>query len=70
MEIKYYQGKEFIGHEFRKNRIEIEYGITSKPSTSGNPTSNEILEHIHQIIVNLVRTCNIKNTYFDEDDPW
>ena len=43
-EIMYDQGSEFIGQEFRKSLIEDEYGITSKPSTSGNPMSNAILE--------------------------
>ena len=40
IEIKYDQGKEFIGHNFRKYLIEREYGITAKPSTSVNPMSN------------------------------
>ena len=43
MEIEYEQESEFIGHEFRKYLIEKEYGKTSKPSTSVNPTSNTIL---------------------------
>ena len=66
IEIMYDQGKEFIGHEFRKYQIETEYGITSKPSTSGNPTSNAILEQIHQVLGNLVRTFNVQQTYVDE----
>ena len=70
MEIMYDQGKQFIGNEFRKPLIEMEYGITAKPSTSGNITSNKILEHIHQVLVNLVRICNITQTYIEEDDPW
>ena len=37
IEIMYYQGKEFIGHEFIKSLIEMEYGITTKPSTSKIP---------------------------------
>ena len=48
----------------------MEYGITSKPSTSGNPTSNMILEQINQVLGNLVRTCNSTHTYVDKDDPW
>ena len=36
VEITYDQGKEFIGPEFRKSLIEIEYGITANPSTSRN----------------------------------
>ena len=29
-----------------------------------------ILERIHQVIENLVRTFNITQTYVDEEDPW
>ena len=29
-----------------------------------------ILEHIHQFLGNIVRTCNITQNYVDEDDPW
>ena len=44
--------------------------ITVKPITLGYPTSNEILEHIHQVLGNLVRNFNITQTYVDIDDPW
>ena len=47
IEIKYDQGKEFIGHEFRKYLIKMEYKITAKPITLVNLMSNEILERIH-----------------------
>ena len=33
--------------------------------------SNAVLESIHQVLGNLVRTFNISNqTYVDKDDPW
>ena len=70
MKVTYDQGSEFIGHEFRKYLIEKEYGITDKQRTSGNPTSNEILKWINQILGNLVQNSNIKETYVDKDDPW
>ena len=41
---------------FQKFLIEIEYGITDKPSTLGNPISNALLGKIHQVLGNLVRT--------------
>ena len=69
IKIIYDQGLEFIGHEFRKYLIEMEYGITSKPSTLGNTTSNVILEQIHQILENLFWTYGITQTYVDKDDP-
>ena len=48
----------------------MEYKITVKPSTLVNPIYDEILKQIHQVIVNLVLTCNINQTYDDKDDPW
>ena len=71
IKITYDQGKEFIGHEFRKSLIEMEYRITTKTSTSGNPTSNALLERIHQVLGNLVRTFNISTqTYVNKYEPW
>ena len=35
-----------------------------------NHQANYILEKIHQVIVNLVHTSNLKNNCLDEDDPW
>ena len=59
IEITYDQGEEFIGQGFRKYLIETEYGITYKPSTLENPIYNTVLERIHQVLGNLVRTFNI-----------
>ena len=50
-----------------KYQIETEYGITAKPNTSRNTNSIVILEHIHQVLGNLVQTCNITQHRFD---PW
>ena len=68
-EIVYDQGKEFIGHKFRKYLIEMEYGITAKPSTSGNPMSNAVLEMIHQVLGNQVRTFNISTQTYVKKRP-
>ena len=70
MEFMYDQGSWFIGHEFRKPLIEIEYEITAKPNTLVNPTSNDILERIHQFLGNIVRNFNISETYVDKDELW
>ena len=49
----------------------MEYEITAKPSTLGNPMSNAVLGKIHQFLINLVWTFNISTqTYFDENYPW
>ena len=50
MEITYDQGSEFIGHDFRKYLIEMEYRINAKISTSGNSMYNAILEQINQFL--------------------
>ena len=55
----YDKGKEFIGHEFRISLIEMECGITAKPSTSENPMFKAVLEIIQQVLGNLVRTFKI-----------
>ena len=62
MEIRYDQGSEFIGCEFRKSLIEKEYGIKSYPILSGNPTSNVVLQIIHPVLGNIVSKYNIKDT--------
>ena len=45
----------------------MEYGITAKTNNPGNPISNAVLERIHQVLGNLVRTFNIyTETYVEE----
>ena len=48
----------------------MEYRITVKPITLVNPINDEILKKIHQILGNLVPTCNITQTYDDKYDLW
>ena len=48
----------------------MEYGIPVKPSTLVNPIYDAILKHIHQVIGNLLLTCNITQPYDEKDDPW
>ena len=69
MEIKYGQGSQLIGHDMSKFLIEMEYKIVANPSILVTPMSNVILERIHQVLGNLVHTCNIKLTHVDEYDP-
>ena len=57
-EIMYDQGSEFIGPDFIKYLIEIEYGIVDKSSTLVDPKTSAVLEQIHQVMGNLVRTYN------------
>ena len=51
--IGYDNGKEFasVFKQMCKN-----YGITAKPTSSYNPQSNGILERVHQVVGNMLRT--------------
>ena len=64
----YYQGKEFIGHGFRKYLIEEEYKITNKPRNSVNNMPNMVLEWVHQVLGNLVQPLNISTQTFTDKD--
>ena len=50
--------------------IEQEYGIKTKPASSGNPQANAIIDRIHQVLGNLIRSFTLHNTYVDDADPW
>ena len=68
--ITYDPVNEFLGHAFKNIIIKYEYEIKAKCASTKNPQANSILERIHQVIVNLIWTSNLKNNYIDEDDPW
>ena len=40
VEIRYDQGGDLLGNEFRNSLIENEYGIKTKPASPGNPLEN------------------------------
>ena len=44
--------------------------ITDKPISSGNTTSNALLEIFHSFLGNFLLTCKIKYTYAYKDHPW
>ena len=69
-EITYDRGYEFIGHEFPNNFVKNEYGTKVRGATVRNPQAKAILERIHQIIGNLVRTFDLEERDMDTDDPW
>ena len=50
--------------------IKNDYGIKGKPITTRNPQANSVVERIHQVIANMVRTFELGNKYLDKDDPW
>jgi transposase InsO family protein len=63
------RGNEFMGQDF-KDMIKNDYGIKGKPITTRNPQANAIVERVHQVIANIIRTFELENNYMDEEDPW
>ena len=68
--ITYDRGNEFIGHAFEKKFVTEEYGTTVKGATVRNPQANAILERVHQVVANLVRTYDLEEYDMDDEDPW
>ena len=67
--ITYDKGSEFMA-EFGKMVVE-EYGIVKKAITPRNPQANSILERIHQVIGNMIKTFQIYDREdLEEQDPW
>jgi transposase InsO family protein len=58
----------FVGAEFQA--MLNDYGIKRKPITVRNPQANAIVERVHQVIGNIIRTFELQTNYLDEDDPW
>ena len=51
--------------------IEEEYGIEKRGISPRNPQANSVLERIHQVIGNMIKTFRIYNREdLDEQDPW
>ena len=38
--------------------------------TVKNPQSNAIIERVHQVLGNMLRTFELERQAFDPDDPW
>ena len=68
-QVTYDRGSEFIGKDFQK-MIRNDYGIKGKPITVRNPQANAIVERVHQVIGNIIRTFELEHNYLDDDDPW
>jgi hypothetical protein len=68
-QVTFDRGSEFIGQDFQK-MIKEDYGVTAKPITVRNPQANAIVERVHQVIGNIIRTFELENNYLDEADPW
>ncbi len=60
------------GSEFKKTFVELchNYGIDTHPTTAHNPQSNAIIERIHQVLENSLRTLEIHEQDLEEENPW
>ena len=60
-------GKEFkaVFAEMREN-----YGMTKKLSTKYNPQSNGIVERVHQVLNDMLRTFELEAQQLESSDPW
>ncbi len=68
-QVSFDRGKEFIGHDFQ-DMLKNDYGVTRKPITTRNPQANAIIERVHQVIANIIRTYELQDNYLDEANPW
>ena len=68
-QVTFDRGGEFIGSDFKQMLIN-DYGIKRKPISVRNPQANAIVERIHQVIANMIRTFELETNYLDQDDPW
>jgi len=59
-QITYDRGSEFIGRDFQE-MIKEDYGVKGNPITVRNPQANAIVERIHQVIANMIRTFELEN---------
>jgi transposase InsO family protein len=60
------------GSEFKKYFLDLihNYGLKRKPSTEYNPQSNGIIERVHQVLGNILRSFELERRELDETNPW
>ena len=60
------------GNEYKNVFREMctNYGIKPKPSTTYNPQSNGIIERVHQVLGNALRTFELEERELDPRDPF
>ena len=60
------------GSEYKSifKEMVINYGLKRKPSLSWNPQSNGIIERVHQVLTDGLRTFELEKQELNETDPW
>ena len=46
------------------------YGIKAKPTTYHNPQANAIIERVHKVANDMLRSFDLKNEYLEEVNPF
>jgi transposase InsO family protein len=46
------------------------YGLVAKTTTAYNPQANGIIERVHQVVTDALRTFELEEQNLDEKDPW
>jgi len=67
VEVGYDNGSEF---KWLFRELCANMGINPKPSTDYNPQSNAIIERVHQVLGNALRTFELENRELEEKDPF
>ena len=60
------------GSEFKKDFLPLlhDFAIKPTPTSVKNPQANAILERVHQVLGDMLRTKELQKHTFDEIDPW
>ena len=60
------------GSEFKSVFEELcdNFGMTRRPSTEYNPQSHGVIETVHRMVGNTLRTFELENQELDEHYPW
>jgi hypothetical protein len=46
------------------------YDIQAKPTTSHNPQANAIIEQVHKVVNDMLRSFDLKQESWEEDNPF
>jgi hypothetical protein len=60
------------GPEFKKVFAQMVHncGMTPKKTTKWNPQSNGVVERVHQVLGDMLRTFELEETTINDADPW
>jgi hypothetical protein len=52
------------------NQMRLNYGMKRNTTTAYNPQANGIVERVHQVLNNCLRTFELEERALDDVDPW